>query len=76
MLTFAEKDILGAINVPNEAIRDDVILELPKDDQQILVYCQSGNRSKQALQKLADIDYMNVYEFGGINSWPGETVSE
>ena len=61
MLTFAEKDILGAINVPNEAIRDDVILELPKDDQQILVYCQSGNRSTQALQKLADIDYMNVY---------------
>ena len=41
MLTFAEKDILGAINVPNEAIRDDVILELPKEEQQILVYCQS-----------------------------------
>ena len=34
----------------------------------------SGRRSKEASQKLADIGYTNVYEFGGINTWTGEIV--
>lgn len=73
---FAEKHIPGAINVPNETIKSKKIPELPKEDQLILVYCRSGNRSKQASEKLAKIGYTNVYEFGGINDWTGETVSE
>ena len=73
---FAEKHIPDAINVPNESIEDDDIPELKDQDQLILVYCRSGNRSKQAAQKLADIGYTNIYEFGGIIDWPGETVSE
>ena len=48
---------------------------LPRKDQLILVYCRSGNRSKQAAQKLADAGYTNIVEFGGILSWTGETVS-
>lgn len=39
-------------------------------DTVILVYCRSGNRSKTASQALADLGYTNVYEFGGINTWP------
>ena len=73
---FAEKHIPGAINVPNETIKNKKIPELPKEDQLILVYCRSGNRSKQASEKLAKIGYSNIYEFGGINDWTGETVSE
>ena len=73
---FAEKHIPGAINVPNETIKSKKIPELPKEDQLILVYCRSGNRSKQASEKLAKIGYTNVYEFGGINDWTGETESE
>ena len=72
---FAEKHIPNAINIPNETIGTAGIPELPDKDQLILVYCRSGNRSKQASQKLADMGYTNVVEFGGINSWPGETVS-
>ena len=72
---FAEKHIPNAINIPNETISTADIPELPDKDQLILVYCRSGNRSKQASQKLADMGYTNVVEFGGINSWPGETVS-
>ena len=71
---FADKHIPGAINIPNEAITGDPIAELPDKGQYIFVYCRSGNRSKQAAQKLADMGYTNVIEFGGINSWPGETV--
>lgn len=73
---FAEKHIPNAINIPNESIGTDEIKELPDKDQLILVYCRSGNRSKQAAGKLAALDYTNVVEFGGINDWPGDVVKE
>lgn len=72
---FAEKHIPGAINIPNESIGTDPLPQLPDQDQLILVYCRSGNRSKQASEKLAALGYTNVLEFGGINSWTGQTVS-
>ena len=72
---FAEKHIPNAINIPNETIGTAESPELPDKDQLILVYCRSGNRSKQASQQLADMGYTTVVEFGGINSWAGETVS-
>ena len=73
---FAEKHIPGAINVANETIGTDEIPELPDKDQLILVYCRSGNRSKQASEKLAALGHTNIVEFGGISDWPGETVTE
>ena len=73
---FSDKHIHGAINVPNETIGTEGIPELPDKDQLILVYCRSGNRSKQASDKLAALGYTNIVEFGGINDWPGETVSD
>jgi len=73
---FAQKHIPEAINIPNETIGDAAISELPRKEQKIFVYCRSGNRSKQASEKLAASGYTNVYEFGGINEWNGETVSE
>ena len=72
---FAEKHIPDAINIPNETIGTEEIPELPDKEQLILVYCRSGNRSKQASEKLAALGYTNIVEFGGINDWPGETVS-
>lgn len=72
---YNEKHIPDAINIPNETIGTDEIPELPDKNQLILVYCRSGNRSKQASEKLADLGYVNVVEFGGINDWPGATVS-
>ena len=72
---FSEKHIPGAINVPNESIGSDEIAELPDKEQLILVYCRSGNRSKQASEKLINLGYTNIVEFGGINDWPGETIS-
>jgi len=68
--------IPGAICIPNESIVDAQPAELPDLDQTILVYCRSGRRSKEASQKLADMGYTNVYEFGGIIDWNGEVVTE
>ena len=73
---FRAQHIPGAINVPNETIGTEAIPELPDQEQLILVYCRSGNRSKQASEKLAAQGYTNVVEFGGINDWTGETVTE
>ena len=72
---YSEKHIPKAVNIPNESIGTEEIPALPDKNQLILVYCRSGNRSKQASEKLAALGYTNIVEFGGINSWPGETVS-
>ena len=72
---YGEKHIPGAINVANESIGTEDIPELPDKDQLILVYCRSGNRSKQASEKLVKLGYTNIVEIGGINSWPGETAT-
>lgn len=68
--------IPGAICIANETIGTEEIAELPDKDQKILVYCRSGNRSKQAAEKLVGLGYTNVIEFGGINEWDGEIVTE
>ncbi len=68
---FASGHIPGAINVPNESIGEKPIPELPDKSQLILVYCRSGNRSKQASAKLVAMGYTNIVEFGGILDWPG-----
>lgn len=72
---YEQAHIPGAVCVPNEEIGTEEIPELPDKEQLILVYCRSGNRSKQASEKLVQLGYTNVVEFGGIINWPGETVS-
>ena len=69
---YDEGHIPGAILIPNESIDGEPPKELPDQDQIILVYCRSGRRSKEASQKLADMGYSNVYEFGGIIDWTGD----
>lgn len=66
--------IPGAICIPNESIETEMPEELPNLEQILLVYCRSGRRSKEAAEKLFDMGYKNVYEFGGIIDWTGEVV--
>ena len=71
---FGAGHIPNAICIPNEEINTETPAQLPDLDQIILVYCRSGRRSKEASQKLADMGYTNIYEFGGIIDWTGEIV--
>ena len=65
--------IPGAILLPVGTIAEDTAAAVIDDlDTVVLVYCRSGNRSKTASQALVDLGYTNVYEFGGINTWPYE----
>ena len=63
--------IPGAISIPNETIGSEMPKALPNLEQIILVYCRSGNRSKQAAEKLSKIGYSRIYEFGGILEYKG-----
>lgn len=73
---YQQGHIKNAINIPNESIDESVSEILTDKDQLLLVYCRSGNRSKQASEKLAKLGYSNIYEFGGISDFPGEIVDE
>lgn len=66
--------IPGAINIPLSDINENVVSSLPDKSQMILVYCRSGNRSRQASDKLSRLGYTNIIEIGGINSWKGEII--
>ena len=66
--------IPGSVLLPVGTIDEDTAAEvIPETDSTVLVYCRSGNRSKTASSALADLGYTNIYEFGGINTWPYDT---
>ena len=66
--------IPGAVLLPVGTIDETTAAEvIPEKDSTVLVYCRSGNRSKTASSALADLGYTNIYEFGGINTWPYDT---
>lgn len=70
--------IPNAVCIPNETIPangTETVSGLPDKEQPIFVYCRSGNRSKQAAAKLAQLGYTHIVEFGGIQSWPGEITA-
>lgn len=72
---YNEGHIPGAICIPNETIGSEDPSALPDKNQLILVYCRSGNRSKQASEKLVLLGYTNIVEFGGIRDWTGDIVT-
>ena len=68
---FDEGHIPGAALLPVGSIDETSAGKvIPDKDTVVLVYCRSGNRSKTASDALAALGYTQVYEFGGINTWP------
>ena len=68
--------IPSAVLLPVGSIDEDTAAEvIPEKESTVLVYCHSGNRSKTASAVLAGLGYTNIYEFGGINTWPYEIES-
>ena len=67
--------IENAINIPVETIEDRPA-QLDDLDQLILVYCRSGRRSLEAANKLVQLGYTNVIDFGGVIDWPKDLVKD
>lgn len=72
---FSQGHIPGAILIPDYELAKRAEKELPDKNALILVYCRSGNRSRQATNTLLKLGYTNVKDFGGIIDWPFETVT-
>ena len=68
--------IKGAILLPNETLTQNATSTLLDKNATILVYCRTGIRAKQASQKLIDLGYTKVYDFGGFVDWPYGTVKD
>ena len=69
---YRERRIPGSILLPNYETRDRAADMIPDKEAKIVVYCRSGRRSAEAAKVLKELGYKNVYDLGGINSWPSK----
>lgn len=72
---YKEQHIPDAELIPLDTIEEKAPYKLDNKNATLLVYCRSGSRSYQASQKLVEMGYQNVYDFGGINDWPYDVES-
>ncbi len=69
-LEFRNGHLEDAINVDLEELDENILDLIPNKERKILVYCQSGNRSKIASERLISYGYTNVYNMmGGIAAY-------
>ena len=73
ILDVREQDEYDGGHIPGAMLLPVGMINEETADATVLVYCRSGNRSKTASSALADLGYTNIYEFGGINTWPYAT---
>ena len=68
---FKAGHLPNAINIPHDQIPDlsqfTVSMDFP-----IYVYCQSGNRSKEAKKAFEKLGYTTVIDLGGIKDYKGK----
>jgi len=79
ILDVREQDEFDAAHIPDAVLlpvgtisQETAASVIPSYDSVVLVYCRSGNRSKTASSALSELGYTNIYEFGGISTWPYE----
>ena len=58
---YKEYHLDGAICIPNYEIQNKIEEEVENKDTIIILYCQSGMRSKKAMEILLEKGYQNVY---------------
>ena len=69
---FAVGHIPGAKLLPLGEVLSRAAEVLPDKNAPWLIYCRTGRRSADAVQKLASLGYENLYDLGGILNWPYE----
>lgn len=66
---YNREHIPNAVNIPLDQI-DTIGYD---KETKIIVYCQSGTRSRQAVQTLVNMGYTNLYDLdGGLLNWGGD----
>ena len=69
---YAVGHIPGAKLLPLGEVLTRAVEVLPEKDAAWLIYCRTGRRSADAVQKLESLGYTNLRDLGGILSWPYE----
>ena len=65
---YREGHLQGAINIPDFEITNRIEKEIQKKNQVIILYCQYGGRSKNAMNIMKKMGYTNVYNlYGGVD---------
>ena len=66
---YDEGHIQGAINIPDYEISKTIESIIPDKSRLIVLYCQSGGRSKEAYFKMFKKGYFNIYHlYGGLDN--------
>lgn len=59
-----------AINIPLDTINKESIQNITENTiDNIIVYCKSGTRSREAAIKIIELGYTNVYDLGSMDNW-------
>ena len=74
-LEFDSGHIENAVLLPYNEISTLAAAILTDKSQTILIYCRAGRRSNIAAWALADLGYIAVYDFGGIEDWHGPIIA-
>ena len=67
---FNSGHIAGAVNIPLQELGQRAS-EIPQDEP-VVVYCRSGNRSSTAAKMLKNAGYDQVYDLGGVIDWQAQ----
>ena len=62
---YREGHLENSINLPLYNIEQECEKILPNKEFTIIIYCQTGNRSKRAMQILKKEGYLNLYNIAG-----------
>ena len=62
---YSENHLTGSVNIPLSDIKQKIEKIVPNKDRKILLYCQSGLRSKKAIRILEKLGYNNLYNLNG-----------
>lgn len=68
---FDASHIVNARSLPLDDIDEESAVDIaPDKNALVLVYCRTGVRSAEAAQRLAELGYSQVRDFGGMVDWP------
>ncbi len=62
---YDEYHLEGAICIPTYELTDEILKRVNNKEQTIIVYCQSGGRSRKAIGLLKKMGYQSLYEIKG-----------
>lgn len=69
---FRSARLEGAVNIPIMGLKDNFEKKMPEvdKDDEIILYCYSGMRSRIGVEKLKELGYTNVVSLvGGVSNW-------